>query len=86
MIETPHDEVRKLIKHRLGREQKVLNALRTLRRGDLDGLVRVAYDDVSEKLHPVARRSLLAHLLKLETDRRARREADDWIACDSNPA
>jgi glyoxylase-like metal-dependent hydrolase (beta-lactamase superfamily II) len=80
-IDTPYDEVRKLIKHRLGREQKVLAALHKAQRGDLDALVPWAYDDVSEKLHPVAKRSLLAHLLKLEIDGRARREAEVWIAC-----
>lgn len=81
VIETPHDEVRKLIKHRLGREQKVLGALNKARRGTLDTLVPLAYDDVSPRLHPVARRSLLAHLLKLEHESKAKREADDWIAC-----
>jgi glyoxylase-like metal-dependent hydrolase (beta-lactamase superfamily II) len=82
VIETPHDEVRRLIKHRLGREQKVAAALGKVRRGNLDALVVVAYDDVSPKLHQVAQRSLFAHLLKLEDDGRARREAQDWIACD----
>ena len=80
VIETPHDEVRRLIKHRLGREQKVVAALARLTRGDLDKLVAVAYDDVSEKLHPVARRSLFAHLLKLEREGRVRREAEAWVA------
>jgi glyoxylase-like metal-dependent hydrolase (beta-lactamase superfamily II) len=80
VIETPHDEVRRLIKHRLGRERKVVAALARLKRGDLDTLVAAAYDDVSEKLHPVARRSLLAHLLKLEREGRASREGEDWVA------
>ena len=80
VIETPHDEVRRLIKHRLAREQKVVSALNRSGRGDLDKLVAFAYDDVSEKLHPIARRSLFAHLLKLEEEGRARREADEWLA------
>jgi len=80
VIETPHDEVRRLIKHRLARELKVVQALSRAGRGDLDKLVTFAYDDVSEKLHPVARRSLLAHLLKLEQEGRVRREADEWLA------
>jgi len=81
-IDSPHDEVRKLIRHRLGREQKVLGALKKQRRGNLDTLVLDAYDDVSPKLHPVAQRSLFAHLVKLEADGRARREGEDWVACD----
>ena len=80
VIEAPHEEVRRLIKHRLGREQKVLAALHKIGRGDLDTLVPHAYDDVAEKLYPVARRSLLAHLLKLEHEGRARREAEIWVA------
>ena len=79
-IETPHDEVRRLVKHRLGREQKVVAALDRVKRGDLDKLVALAYDDVSEKLYPVAKRSLHAHLLKLEREGRVRHEAEDWIA------
>jgi glyoxylase-like metal-dependent hydrolase (beta-lactamase superfamily II) len=79
-IGEPHDEVRRLIAHRLGRERKVVGALEAAGRGDLDALVARAYDDVSPKLHPVARRSLLAHLLKLEEEGRARREGEQWIA------
>ena len=82
-IDTPHDEVRKLIRHRLGREKKVLAALEKQRRGTLETLVLDAYDDVSPKLHPVAQRSLFAHLEKLEAEGRARREGEDWITCAS---
>jgi glyoxylase-like metal-dependent hydrolase (beta-lactamase superfamily II) len=81
-IDTPHDEVRKLIRHRLGREQKVLGALKKQRRGTLEALVVDAYDDVSPKLHTIAQRSLFAHLVKLESDGLAKREGDDWIVCD----
>jgi glyoxylase-like metal-dependent hydrolase (beta-lactamase superfamily II) len=80
VIETPHEEVRRLIKHRLGRESKVVAALGKAGRGDLDRLVVLAYDDVSEKLHPVARRSLLAHLLKLKHDGRVRQDGDEWVS------
>lgn len=80
-IDTPHDEVRKLIRHRLGREQKVMTALAKVRRGDLDALVAHAYDDVSPKLHTIAKRSLFAHLEKLEVDGKARREGEAWMLC-----
>lgn len=79
-IDTPHDEVRRLIAHRLAREAKVIGALQALGRGDLDALVVRAYDDVSPKLHAIARRSLTAHLLKLEQDGKARREGETWVA------
>jgi glyoxylase-like metal-dependent hydrolase (beta-lactamase superfamily II) len=85
LIEAPQDEVRRLIRHRLQREQKVLQALRQLGHGDVAALVTVAYDDVSPKLHPVAQRSLAAHLLKLEEDGLARRRGEQWEAVAASP-
>jgi hypothetical protein len=38
-----------------------------------------AYDDVSEKLHPIAKRSLFAHLEKLEVDGKVKRDGEDWM-------
>jgi hypothetical protein len=40
------------------------------------------YDDVSSRLHPIAERSLLAHLLKLEAEGRARRSDAGWTSVD----
>ena len=78
VIDTPHDEARRLIAHRLGREKKVADALSSKNPATLDELVPYAYDDVSEKLHPVAKRSLHAHLIKLEREGRAKLEEDRW--------
>lgn len=78
IIETPHDEVRKLIAHRLKREQKVVDALARKSPATLDELVALAYDDVSKRLHPVARRSLHAHLIKLAADGRATEADERW--------
>ncbi len=78
VIETPHAEVRKLIAHRLKREQKVVDALSHKSAATLDELVALAYDDVSERLYPVARRSLHAHLIKLAADGRATEEGERW--------
>jgi glyoxylase-like metal-dependent hydrolase (beta-lactamase superfamily II) len=78
VIRTAHDEVRKLIAHRLKREQKVLDALKRKRSGSVDELVPFAYDDVSERLYPVARRSLHAHLIKLAQDGKARESGESW--------
>jgi glyoxylase-like metal-dependent hydrolase (beta-lactamase superfamily II) len=79
VIDTPHDEARRLIAHRLKREQKVVDALARVS-GTLDELVPYAYDDVSEKLYAPAKRSLHAHLIKLEREGRARVEGDRWSA------
>jgi len=62
------EAIRQLIAHRLKREAKVLDALRSSGGGGLDDLVKRVYDDVDPIMHPVAKRSLLAHLEKLVTD------------------
>ncbi|MBI2294996.1 MAG: MBL fold metallo-hydrolase [Betaproteobacteria bacterium] len=79
LIEKPHDEVRRLIAHRMKREQKVLGALRRLGSGTLDDLLPLVYDDVPQRIHLVARRSLHAHLIKLVDEGRARQNGDAWV-------
>ena len=78
VIDSPHDEVRKLIAHRLKRERKVFEALSLKSPATIDELVPLAYDDVSERLYPVARRSLHAHLLKLAHDGKATELEGVW--------
>ena len=63
--------VRKLIAHRHAREAKVVAALEALDGGTIESLLPKVYDDVSPRLHPVASRSLAAHLGKLVADGRA---------------
>ena len=58
--------IQKLIAHRLKREAKVIAALTSHGDSDLDVLVKAVYDDVDVRLHPAAKRSLLAHLVKLK--------------------
>lgn len=65
-------EVEKLVRHRLMREAKVISGLERLGAAHLDALVAVVYDDVQPALHEWAKLSLLAHLIKLEKDGRAR--------------
>ena len=45
MISTPHDEVRRLVAHRLKREEKVLRAVASASGRTLEELVAVVYDD-----------------------------------------
>jgi glyoxylase-like metal-dependent hydrolase (beta-lactamase superfamily II) len=61
-----------LIRHRQRREQKIVNSLMTLKSCTLDELVLLAYDDVPEHLIPWAKKTLLAHLYKLQRDGIAR--------------
>lgn len=66
-----------LIKHRLGREKKVIDGLHKLRRATVDELVTVVYDDVATSLHKMAKLSLSAHLIKLQQENRAVQHAAD---------
>ena len=74
VIQDAQAEVARLIAHRLQREAKVVERLRRAGRATIDVLVASVYDDVDSRLHPVAKGSLLAHLLKLEADGRAARD------------
>ena len=76
LIEDSAAEIRHLVQHRLAREAKVLNGLRELAPCDLDSLVRRVYDDVDPALHRWAKLSMEAHLIKLDREGRARRDAD----------
>jgi glyoxylase-like metal-dependent hydrolase (beta-lactamase superfamily II) len=78
VIQTPREEVAKIIAHRLKREQMVVEALTHSKAATLDDLVPVVYSDVSPKLHVPARRSLHAHLLKLARDGRAAEADGRW--------
>jgi glyoxylase-like metal-dependent hydrolase (beta-lactamase superfamily II) len=52
--------------HRLQREAKVIAAMRQRPNGTLDDWVELAYTDVPPRMWPVARRSLLAHVQRIE--------------------
>ena len=78
LLGLPHKEVRRLIAHRLGREEKVVAALRKLGTANLEELVPVVYADVPPKLHPVASRSLSAHLEKLVAEQKALLHSGRW--------
>jgi glyoxylase-like metal-dependent hydrolase (beta-lactamase superfamily II)/8-oxo-dGTP pyrophosphatase MutT (NUDIX family) len=65
LIGAPHREVRRLIAHRLNRERKVVAALERLEHPSVEEMLPLVYDDVPERIHRVAARSLTAHLEKL---------------------
>ena len=54
-----------LKQHRLAREAKVLAVMKADPDGTLDDWVAKAYDDVPERVWPVAKRSLLAHVERI---------------------
>ena len=53
--------------HRLKREAKILKAMQSLPEGTLEDWVALAYDDVPPRLWPVAKRSLMAHVDRLNS-------------------
>lgn len=77
----PEATIARYIAHRLERERKVLEALRTLgRAASAADLVPLAYDDAPEAVWPLATLSVEAHLIKLEQDAQARRAPEGWVA------
>jgi len=78
VIENPDEVVDWLIDHRLGREAKVIDALRDHPDLTTSQLTPFVYDDVNSELYGLAERSLLAHLIKLEEEGRAARTNQLW--------
>lgn len=74
----PQQIIAATIRHRLAREAKTLRALREAHGGTLDTLVPAVYDDVPAAMHPIARLSLEAHLIKLMEDGVLRQQDARW--------
>jgi glyoxylase-like metal-dependent hydrolase (beta-lactamase superfamily II) len=78
LIAAPAAYIRWTIAHRMQREAKVIAALGAHGTAPIETLLTRVYDDVDARLHPIAARSLLAHLLKLEEEGRAAVSANNW--------
>ena len=78
LVARPHAVVRALLAHRLAREDKVVTALSIHEPATVEALVPMVYADTPTSLHGLARRSLLAHLLKLQVEGRARVDDERW--------
>lgn len=82
LITEPDAKVEEYISHRLAREQQVADELAAAGTTTIDALVESIYVDVAQELHPVARKSVWAHLRKLADEGRAvGRDLDgEWSA------
>jgi len=60
------EAIAQLKAHRLRREAKILRVMQALPQGSMDDWVAQAYDDVPARMWPVAKRSLLAHVQRIE--------------------
>lgn len=78
VLKDPHAVIDWLIEHRLRRERKVWDALAANPGLTSTDLVPRVYADVDDRLHRLAERSLLAHLIKLQEDGRASEMNDAW--------
>jgi glyoxylase-like metal-dependent hydrolase (beta-lactamase superfamily II)/8-oxo-dGTP pyrophosphatase MutT (NUDIX family) len=65
------------IAHRRDRERQVIEALETGLH-EIPAMVKRIYAEIPEALHPMAERSVLAHLEMLEGQGRVSREGDTW--------
>ena len=59
-------QIAKLKSHRLAREAKVHEAMRTLPDGSIEDWVAMVYADTPKALWPVAQQSLLAHVERIQ--------------------
>ncbi|HWI35989.1 MAG TPA: MBL fold metallo-hydrolase, partial [Burkholderiales bacterium] len=78
LVGAPHKEIRRLIAHRLAREEKVLNALVRIGPASIEELLPLVYDDVPARIHKWAARSLTAHLDKLTAEQRVRTSGERY--------
>jgi len=82
LIEDPMATIDEYIEHRRAREKQVLDVLRSRGTATVARIVEDIYTDVAPELHPVARRSVWAHLRKLADDGEAKGDRFDgeWSA------
>jgi glyoxylase-like metal-dependent hydrolase (beta-lactamase superfamily II) len=78
LMAEPKRAIEWIIAHRLKREAKVVAALQAQPGARTEALLPRVYDDVPERMHPMALRSLKAHLHKLQVDGRADEDAGHW--------
>jgi len=84
LLDDPHGETEFVIRHRLDRERRVLAALSPVHEKTSEELVVEVYDEVDPHLYPIAMRTLLAHLIRLEEQGRARDTGSGWILDDGD--
>jgi glyoxylase-like metal-dependent hydrolase (beta-lactamase superfamily II) len=82
VIDDPIAAIDEYIEHRIARERQVLDVLRRRGTAAIAQLVEDIYADVAPELHPVARRTVWAHLRKLADEGEAKGDRFDgeWSA------
>jgi glyoxylase-like metal-dependent hydrolase (beta-lactamase superfamily II) len=80
VLESPREVIDRVVAHRLRREAEVGAALAAAGEASVDELVEVVYRGIGAELQRFARLSLLAHLIKLGREGRARQLGERWHA------
>ena len=78
----PHRDGHSLLRHFLKHRQKRENAVKAALTGaprSIDQLLPDVYTDVSESVYPIASRSLLAGLIKLEEEGFSKQQGAEWL-------
>lgn len=80
VLDSPYEVIDQVVAHRLRRESMVVEALGAAGEAGVDELVDVVYRGIGPELRRFARLSLLAHLIKLGREGRARADGERWHA------
>ena len=82
LIEDPKAAIDEYVEHRLAREQQILDLVTESGTTKIDDLVEVIYADINPDLHPVARKTVHAHLIKLGKEGKVKGRGIDgkWTA------
>ena len=78
VIDDPAALIHKYVGHRAEREAQVLDAL-AAGESTVESVAAKIYPSLIDALVPMARESVLAHLQKLESERRVSRDGDRWL-------
>jgi glyoxylase-like metal-dependent hydrolase (beta-lactamase superfamily II)/8-oxo-dGTP pyrophosphatase MutT (NUDIX family) len=79
LMDQPDRVIDRLVAHRQKREDKLVTAMQAKGPALEQTLLPIVYDDVPAAVHPLAHRSMLAHLYKLRDEGRAGQEGDCWV-------
>jgi glyoxylase-like metal-dependent hydrolase (beta-lactamase superfamily II)/8-oxo-dGTP pyrophosphatase MutT (NUDIX family) len=82
LMSPAHEMFERAITDQVGRENRVLRALREASVGSPSELLTIAFHDIDEAVRTRWTDTLLAHLARLEAEGRARRFEDRWQSAD----
>ena len=85
LMAQPHQAIKSIIAHRGRREAKLVGVMRELGPAPLEALLLRVYDDVPQRLHAMAARSLTAHLFKLRDEALAVSDDSRWALSGAAP-